>query len=477
MKLRKGQKWQLRLYMLAIFLLAVSTSADAVTINTCTKITTPGTYTLGADIIDSPADMCIIIASNDVTLNGNGHTIDGADRWTTFGIYVHDPETALKNVSIKNVKVTDWSYGIYYKAAILGTISNSIANSNYYGIFLDSYAGRNRLTGNTATSNQDGYHTRAGYNTIDNNKALTNNYGFVIYQTQKNVLTNNEANYENNGNGFYLYQSSNNTLTNNKALQWRGFWLYSSRYNTIANNDASNSNRGIELNYNSNNTVRDNTLNGKDYGIVLYDADYNTMTRNKVTGVATSGIWTQYSDNNLIYDNIFNNTVNFFNQGSSTNKWNIAKKPLSNIVNGPYTAGNVWETPIRSGFSQICGDTNHDGICDSAFPLDSTNIDSFPIWHPYTTDKSPPRSVTGLKNVSYARNYIKWTWTDPTNTDFQYVKIYLDGVYKTNILKGVKSYNATGLKPGTTHVIGTKTVDWYGNQNATTVTKSAKTKS
>ena len=94
------------------------------------------------------------------------------------------------------------------------------------------------------------------------------------------------------------------------------------------------------------------------------------------------------------------------NQAASTNKWNVAKKPISNIVNGPYMAGNVWETPIRSGFSQICGDSGHDGICDSAFPLDSTNLDNLPIYHPYTTDKTPPGSVTGLNNVSYARFYV-----------------------------------------------------------------------
>jgi len=78
-----------------------------------------------------------------------------------------------------------------------------------------------------------------------------------------------------------------------------------------------------------------------------------------------------------------------------------------------------------------------------------------------------------LKNISYAQTYINWTWTDPSDLDFAKVLVYLDGVYKNEVLKGVQYYNAS-VYPGT-YTIGTKTVDINGTINATMVTHTAST--
>ncbi len=91
------------------------------------------------------------------------------------------------------------------------------------------------------------------------------------------------------------------------------------------------------------------------------------------------------------------------------------------------------------------------------------------------TDKVPPSSITGLKNVTYAPNYIKWTWNDPSSTDFAKVMIYINGAFETNVTKGVEDYNATGLNVSTSYTIGTHTVDTSGNINNTWVNNSAKT--
>jgi|GEM_PF-2169717 len=89
-------------------------------------------------------------------------------------------------------------------------------------------------------------------------------------------------------------------------------------------------------------------------------------------------------------------------------------------------------------------------------------------------DNAPPASVTDLSNVSYARNYINWTWIEPQDTDFNKVMVYLNGAHQGNVSKGVKYFNATDLVPGT-YTIGTRTVDIYDNINATTVTQTATT--
>jgi hypothetical protein len=83
------------------------------------------------------------------------------------------------------------------------------------------------------------------------------------------------------------------------------------------------------------------------------------------------------------------------------------------------------------------------------------------------TDTTPPDSVNNLKNISYAPTYINWTWTDPSDVDFAKVMVYINGMFKTNVSKGVKYYNLTSLIPNTTYTISTHTVDISGNINIT----------
>ncbi|MCX9012678.1 MAG: S8 family serine peptidase [Candidatus Methanoperedens sp.] len=90
-------------------------------------------------------------------------------------------------------------------------------------------------------------------------------------------------------------------------------------------------------------------------------------------------------------------------------------------------------------------------------------------------DVTPPASVTNLKNITYNANSINWTWTDPTDSDLSYVKVYIDGVFKTNVTKGIKYYLASGLAQNTTHTIATRTVDLSGNINSTWVNHTART--
>ncbi len=108
----------------------------------------------------------------------------------------------------------------------------------------------------------------------------------------------------------------------------------------------------------------------------------------------------------------------------------------------------------------------------------SGNINKTWINHTARTkpDSISPRSITNLTNKSYAPTHIKWTWTDPTDYDFSRVMIYINGVFKTNVSKGIKYYNATGLVPNTSYRISTRTVDTSGNINKTWINHTARTK-
>jgi hypothetical protein len=90
-------------------------------------------------------------------------------------------------------------------------------------------------------------------------------------------------------------------------------------------------------------------------------------------------------------------------------------------------------------------------------------------------DTIPPRSITNLVNTTSLQNAIRWTWTDPGDTDFDRVTVYLNGVWKMNVTKGNGFWNATGLTPDTVYTISTRTVDTSGNINQSWVNHTART--
>ena len=116
---------------------------------------------------------------------------------------------------------------------------------------------------------------------------------------------------------------------------------------------------------------------------------------------------------------------------------------------------------------------NNNGICEKRYILDENNIDYLPLSMNFTKDTSPPKSVSNLKNVTYAKNFINWTWTDPKNIDFKKVIVFIDDKFKRNVSKGKRFYNATNFEPNTRHTISTWTVDMNGNINKTWTNRSA----
>jgi len=112
---------------------ASATDSDNPTeIDSCTVIDEPGEYEIVSDItpdlIEAPG--CIVITSDDVYLNGNGHTIDIRDaEFERIGFYsnpnaiavnpfaLERDGTILDNVVIENVEILGGSAGIQYTFA------------------------------------------------------------------------------------------------------------------------------------------------------------------------------------------------------------------------------------------------------------------------------------------------------------------------------------------------------------------------
>ncbi len=129
-------------------MVAAGGASAATEITGCQEITEPGDYYLSSDIIDTTtADVCIYITADDVTLDGQGHCIDGStpgtckpieedgdavypslvNGYARAGIIVKKAD----NVIVKNVEVKNFCNGILlYGASDSNTVENCIVHDN-----------------------------------------------------------------------------------------------------------------------------------------------------------------------------------------------------------------------------------------------------------------------------------------------------------------------------------------------------------
>ncbi|MCD6176817.1 MAG: DNRLRE domain-containing protein [Candidatus Cloacimonetes bacterium] len=322
------------------------TYSNSTNISDCAVLDIPGhTYYLTTNITDSSTSYCMNISANNVTLDCQGHTIDGDDA-ADYGIYIKRSSSINSNIVVKNCTITDWdTYGSYIATA------NNVTFEDI-----------------TYTSNPD----MALYVASDYNK-----------------FTNIISNY--NGRGITLNYADSNTFTNIIANSnpYGGIYLWYSNSNIFAN-----------MTVNSN-------ANSDNAGIYLYCSHANVITYSKIENNSNSGITLCYSDGNVankIYNNLFNNTNNIVFVGTEySNNWNTTYQSGTNIYDSSigYIAGNWY-----SGFSDnstLCPDTTGDGFCDNAYDVknntagcDSNNCDYKPISSFYgnPTNQAPSFTVT-----------------------------------------------------------------------------------
>ena len=156
---------------------------------------------------------------------------------------------------------------------------------------------------------------------------------------------------------------------------------------------------------------------------------------------------------------------------------------VNDTASGDYIEGTTGAGPHSGWYSVSINGTDgdlviikawnatHYGITTVTLAGDMSGIDviiNIPL-----ADTTPPASITNLQNVT-GQTWINWTWNDPTDADFNYTMVYLDGVWKTSTSDSF--YTATGLVPDTYYEIGTHTVDKVENINTTWVNQTTETK-
>ena len=116
-------------------LVGVGGVSGATTVSSCQVINQSGVYTLTGNITDISAAKCIEITASNVVFDGAAHPIDGKDNANTYAVYVYNASATLVNVTVRNLEVTDWAYGIYFWNVEYGAIKNtSVISNTQWGI-------------------------------------------------------------------------------------------------------------------------------------------------------------------------------------------------------------------------------------------------------------------------------------------------------------------------------------------------------
>ena len=273
-------------------------------------------YTLISDINGS-----IVVERGNVVLNGAGYTLQGSGTGIDLSY--------RSNVTIKNVTIRLFYYGIWFNVSSSNTITGNIISDNSRGINLD-YSSNNRIHGNHITKNYDP--------------------------------------------GIYLWKSSNTIISENNITDNTidGIHLFLSSNNNVSRNNINNNGNGIWISVSSNNNIYENRITNNCGGIHL-EASSNNIYENNITN-NIEGIFVGGALNNIIHHNNFiNNTKQVYDIAWV---WWAPDDATPSV--------NIWDNGVEGNYwSDYNGtDANGDGIGDTPYIIDENNQDNYPLMEP-----------------------------------------------------------------------------------------------
>ncbi|WP_181486644.1 NosD domain-containing protein, partial [Methanococcus maripaludis] len=334
----------------------------------------------------------IEVTRNNITIDLKGNVVSG--NYGGMGITISG-----NNVVLKNGVISNFDYGIVLKnTENCKILNNEVYGNNYNGIYILN-SKNNDISENLVYENgvigivtSGIYLDGSEFNNITRNTVNNNIYNGIELLNSKNNLISGNKFFENEDNGIFIWDSQSNSISFNEVYQNEnnGILTRDSEFNTIeSNNIFENGDSGIYFWKAFENTLSKNRISENSNGVIFWNSDLNVLFKNKFLTNGKSGISIEFgTEYNTIYDNLFNNSINVHFKDSGENYWNAPVINETNVLNGDFTAGNVWYTPENTGFSQesINQDSNGDIISETCYELNFENID----YSPLAPDTTPP---------------------------------------------------------------------------------------
>jgi parallel beta-helix repeat protein len=248
------------------------------------------TTTLHADLINCPGDG-LVIAANNITLNLNGHRIDGD---ALPGVAARDAGIRLAGhhgVTIENGTVVEFDLGVFLDAAGQNTLRRLTAVRNApRGIDLENHSDNNRIQDNISTNNvRNGIvMITSDYNLLRDNTTRDDPHGGII------GLTASHNRIEHNTSPVAVLDGSNdNLIAGNAATGGEAGILAQGNRNVLSRNSVYSDCDDILVAGDNNavvsNVVRD-ALEGCGAGIAVEGGVANLVAHNSVARTADQGI-------------------------------------------------------------------------------------------------------------------------------------------------------------------------------------------
>jgi parallel beta-helix repeat protein len=272
----------------------------------------------------------IIILKNDVILDGNGYAVQGTQAQNSMGIDLSE----RAYVTIKNLQIDGFTFGIWLNYSSDDSISGNIITSNDDGVLLE-YSSNNSISENNLTTDS--------------------------------------------ACGIRLDVSSNNTILGNSVTDsGNAVWLDHSLNNSVSENNIAGNFGGISLADCINNSISRNTVQANNgWGVSLEYSSGNSVSENNVAN-NSDGVELAFSSTNTIYHNNFvDNSHQVVIYYESIDVWD----------DGYPSGGNYWSNyagvDLNSGSNQ--DQPGKDGLGDTPYSIDSNNNDTYPLVTPWTT--------------------------------------------------------------------------------------------
>ncbi len=382
-------------------------------------------------------------------------------------------EMVLRNLSLTNNKYgNQYGHGLYLYETDGCSVEELNASNNIYGISLINSNHNTILNAKNSRNPHSGINLEASSNNVFKNITITKNgaFGGIYAETYSVDNSIKDCNItDNQGPGIWIYYNCDNTTIKNCNVSANGEYSYQgisifSENNTITGNIVnSNTLSGIAF-ASKNNIVEDNIVKGN--GFCGIEASYNghIIRNNTVSMNSDYGLYL-WGTGSSIYNNIFNNTKNFYVSSSYSNTWNTTNTTGTNIIGGNRLGGNAWFWPNGTGHSQGCADDNGDSFCDNPYELNANNTDYLPLALTGIDSIPPSVSIISPQNTTYLAStiYINVTATDASG--ISEVKAQIDGTNITLNYENGYYVNSTSLSDGN-HWVRIFAEDTAGNTNS-----------
>ena len=293
------------------------------------------TYTFTDNFYDE-----IVVERDNIVIDGADYTLQGTGSGVGLNL------TARSNVTIKNMEIEAFSYGIWLENnSKNNSISANNITNNEVGISI-KHSPNNTILGNNITNNDYGiFSYQSLNNSLSGNRITNNGYSIKFYECSKNSFSENEI--TSNRIGVMFDSSSNNNFSGNNVMNNINYGIYIIRAsnNSFSGNNIISNSYGIRIVNSPNNNVSINNITSNQYGIVLlgpyiYSSGQNIVYGNNITN-NNFGIQVISPSNVIYYNNFINNAKQVYTEEYSFFQLNYWSDYTSKDRNGD----NIGDTP------------------------------------------------------------------------------------------------------------------------------------